>query len=337
MIYGHGNNLHLYGDDLIDFSSNVIGHIKPINSEIEQHIIKSASTVHNYPEPNALPLQEKLIKFHNLDKIDSRGLVVTNGSTEAFYLIAQLFKGSKTAIFTPAFSEYNDACAAHDHDITYLDNRAYEEIDLAKYDTVWIGNPNNPDGVVTEIEPLLDKYPSTTFIVDEAYADICSNYSSCITLDHPNLIVTKSLTKSFAIPGIRVGYMVLSTSNLNKILKFKQPWSVNSIAIEIGCYIVNNYNNLIPNIDQILAESRELQQKISMIDGVELIETNCNFFLIKVSSNTIFRYLIDNHKILVRDCGNFHGLDSSYIRVATNTQSNNIKLINGLKGWSLHN
>lgn len=340
MIYGHGNNLLQYKKGVIDFSSNVVSYIQETNSAIRDAVAKSIINIHNYPEPNAKPLQETLERFHNLQ---NRRALVTNGSTESFYLIAQLFKGGNSAIVTPSFSEYNDACVAHNHKITDLSQDSILDIDLTPFDTVWIGNPNNPNGVITDIIGIIERYPDTMFIVDEAYADLCPIYQSYVNRDYKNLIVTKSLTKTFAIPGLRVGYAVVSLDIYNSLLEIKQPWSVNSIAIDIGCYIVNNYSELKPDVEKIVDSCIELQRRVNSIDGLKVTATECNYFLIESSPNIksdgevtpLFKYLIDNHNILVRDCANFHGLDDRFIRIAVSSSINNIKLEKALIEWSL--
>ena len=337
MIYGHGNELALYKDKIIaDFSSNVI--CKDTPSKLIKHLINEIHHISNYPEPDAHSLQIKLAAHHQLNP---NSILVTNGSTEAFYLLAQLFRNKHSLIFTPSFSEYEDACKLCNHHITFVENKNALQHNYKNINVIWLGNPNNPDGKTTSrktIEQFCVNNPHIILIIDEAYGDLCAGIESCLplaeTLD--NLIVVRSLTKTFAIAGLRLGYLVTNKSLASKIAVLRMPWSVNTLAIVAGKFIVDEYASIAPNTKMILENSFQLQSQLGELDFIEVVNSKTNFFLVRLLSGTaseLKNFLIENKGVLIRDASNFRGLNNSWIRLAVQKTANNYLLIEGLIEW----
>ena len=114
------------------------------------------------------------------------------------------------------------------------------------------------------------------------------------------------------------------------------PWSVNSIAIAAGSFIIDNYNLLVPNIEELLQLSRNLQRQLKTVEGIDVINSQTNYFLVKLhkgKSSDLKSFLISNYGLLVRDASNFRGLNSSYIRIAAQQESYNSILVEGIKQW----
>jgi threonine-phosphate decarboxylase len=335
MIKGHGNDIYKYKKKIIaDFSSNVVS--GGISYGLEKHLIQNINTISNYPEPDAGSLQKIIAQYH---KTELNKVLVTNGSTEAFYLIAQVFHAKKSVISIPSFAEYEDACKSHSHKIEFLSNQMIKPDTKFNADTVWIGNPNNPDGKIIPldtIEKLCKTKPEIYFIIDEAYAELNINHQSCISIINKfhNIIVVRSLTKCFAVPGIRLGYLITNEYLQEKLMNIKVPWSVNSLSIETGKYIMQNYNKLLPNVNELILQSKNFQKELNKLNDLEIFETDCNYFLIKLSkgnSTDLKNFLINKYGILIRDASNFRGLNNSYFRIAVQSNSLNKKLIEGIK------
>lgn len=338
MIKGHGNDIYDFRDKIIaDFSSNVVYKGPPC--ELIDFLANSVKNIVNYPEPDADSLRLKIAKYH---KIDVASIIVTNGSTEAFYMLAHIFKGKKSSILIPSFSEYEDACCLYDHDIDFYSNSVFNSELKIKSDILWIGNPNNPDGKIYKIDEIKDfliNNPQIILIIDEAYIDLCINNYSCIDLinEFENIIIVRSLTKSFAIPGIRLGYILSSPEIRMKLLKVKIPWSVNIIALNAGNYIFDNYSELLNEFKDIANNSIILQRNLSQIKGLDVFNSLCNYFLLKLEEGKAIElkhFLIENYGILIRDAANFRGLDSSFFRVAVQDEIKNKLLIKGITEWS---
>ena len=263
--------------------------------------------------------------------------MVVNGSCEAFYIVAHLLKESNTLILTPSFAEYEDSCRLYNHNICFAPIGELVNVDLAEYDSVWLGSPNNPDGFITSMErivTLCERFPKCYFVVDRAYSEL-ADVELEVSCRPSNLVVIESLTKSFGIPGLRLGYLIASSEVVARLSQMRPPWGVNSLALSVGEYIVDNYALLQPRVDELVDESMALQSLIDDIVGFEVIPSRCNFFLCRVDGSVaeLQRYLIDKHALLIRNCSNFRGLDDSYFRVAVQSAEANRKLVEALKKW----
>ncbi len=338
MIHGHGNDQYKHQTIIADFSSNVW--YKGIPDGLEDFLRKEINSISHYPDPDAGELARKIASLHN---IPANRILVTNGATEAFYLIAQLYEKKNGVIFYPSFAEYEDAYRIFGNNLTFINIKKHETFIPEKdTSTVWYGNPNNPDGTIIPIEAteqFCKNNPETRFIVDEAYVEICTDATSAIKLTdkYNNLIIVRSMTKAFAIPGIRIGYIVTSEKIINEIKNIKMPWSVSTLAIKAGEFITKNYHSILPNKNDILKHSKEFQNNINHINGFEVTFSECNFFTVKMqasNSNELKQYLISNYGILIRDASNFRGLDSRHFRISVQTKENNQMLIEALKKWS---
>jgi threonine-phosphate decarboxylase len=331
MINGHGADFHNYSNIKIDFSSNV--YPDKTNPELKIFLKEKLDLIADYPEANAESLSKKLGDFYDFPP---NSFLITNGAVEAFYLIAAAFANTNSSIIIPSFSEYEDACNIFKHKINLIENLNKKIINS---DLIWMGNPNNPDGkvtVVTKILNLLENNPDTLFIIDEAYMDFIIPQQSVIQYipDYKNLVVVRSFTKLFVLPGLRLGYICSNENIIGNLLKFKMPWSVNSLAIEAGKWILEKYDKIKPDIKTLIQNSQILQNEINNIDGLEVIFSECNFFLVKslkMNSKDLKKKLIDDYGILIRDASNFKGLNEQYFRIASGTYDENLILINALK------
>ena len=154
MISGHGDDsFRLSTPVKADFSSNVwFGGPSP---DLIRHLQQNIHRIGSYPEPDAGELCQKIVSYH---RVKSAQVLAFNGSVEAFYTMALAFREKYSAILSPAFAEYEDACRMHNHRISFFtSNESLQAADLC-----WIGNPNNPDGHIfqfAEIEAFLGKHP----------------------------------------------------------------------------------------------------------------------------------------------------------------------------------
>jgi threonine-phosphate decarboxylase len=335
-MYGHGNEQSLYDTKIkIDFSSNIAD--ESVSQKILEFLTMQLPCISNYPEPDALSLVKNIAKHHNIPK---ENILVTNGSNEAFYLIARIFQEKHSLITTPSFSEYEDASLVNNHKLAFCDNKNMP-ITFRGFDTVWIGNPNNPDGrilTIENIEKMCTLNPKTHFIIDEAYADLCVDFESSIklTIKLNNLIIIKSLTKIFSIPGLRLGYIISNPSLIQSIKHFSIPWNVNALAIKTGNYILKEYNNLLPDIYELLNNSFILQTKLNQLEFLKVMPSKCNFFLLKLlkgNSIELKEFLIKEKGILIRDASNFRGLNTSWVRIASKKTASNELLCKSIKEW----
>lgn len=333
MINGHGDDTYRYKDKIrINFSSNI--YVKQDLSSLRNFLCSQLNKVHSYPEPDAFSLKTMLAEKNALD---AENILVTNGATEAIYLLAHTFQNSSSAIIIPTFSEYEDACTINNHALKY-----YRSLDEIKDDVeiVWLCNPNNPNGRIYDVDYLkqiIRTYPYILFIIDQSYASFSNLpvWDISDAKDYENVILLHSMTKQYAIPGLRLGYITAHNDIIENVQKFSMPWSVNSLAIEAGkCLIDRNIEYL--NIENYLAESKSLQAEINEIDGLEVTYSPMHYFLCRLrdkKASDLKQWLIDKYGILIRDASNFRGLNEHYFRIATQSPDENKQLIKALKEW----
>lgn len=211
MIEGHGDDSYKYSRPITaNFSSNVYSRVDL--SALKAHLCTRIDGIGNYPEPEPYTLEACLARHHRLP---AEAVCVTNGATEAIYLTAQTFRGTNTAIVQPTFSEYADACRMHGHRVTSLyrlpaESEGYrlpEEVRM-----LWLCNPNNPTGTVVEKEylaTLISHNPQVCFVIDQSYEFFTLRplFSAAEAAEFPNVLLLHSMTKRYAVPGLRLGYV----------------------------------------------------------------------------------------------------------------------------------
>ncbi|QZE15867.1 aminotransferase class I/II-fold pyridoxal phosphate-dependent enzyme [Halosquirtibacter laminarini] len=333
MHYGHGDDSYRFEKEIVANHSTNIWPKGPSN-DLLKHLQQNLHLIGSYPECFSESLTQKL-SVEN--KVPIVNIGVFNGIAEAIYLIAQSYRSCRSMIVTPTFSEYEDATSKYSHQITYIDENSCIENTICGQDIVWICNPNNPTGKLYPQDILsqwIDRHPNTLFVIDEAYMDLVYPSHSLVEKVPAckNLIVMHSLTKNYAIPGLRLGVVYASQEILERLHEFRPPWSVNSIAIEAGKYLVDHPPYDKNQLQEYLEESKRLQQLLKRIDGISLIEGETGFFTLKtpIKSDKLKSLLITKYGILVRDASNFRGLSPYHIRIASLNRTKNLRLIQSL-------
>ena len=330
MITGHGDDIHVYEGVRMNFSSNIYAHadITPLVEHLRGEMVR----ICNYPEPEPLTLEAKIAEKEG---VDAECVIVTNGATEAIYLAAEACRNlglSHHHIIQPTFAEYEDACRNAG---LLIQADADEDTDA-----VWICNPNNPTGECIDTEGMLmlaKEYG--TLIIDQSYENItlCRIMTARKAIDAGNIIQIHSMTKTCAIPGLRLGYIVTSRRYAKAIRKCLRPWSVNSLAISAGHYILDNDFKAVRDIDEYLSEAQRLRNELDAIEGVSVMPTDTNFMLCELSVGTAAElkdWLAKEHGILIRDASNFRTLTPRHFRVAAQNKEENDTLINAIRQWT---
>lgn len=335
MLNGHGDDIYNFDIQSIksNFSSNVYTGMDYLT--LEQYLCKCISAIHSYPEPDAYTL--KLLLADKSD-IKKENIWITNGATEAIYLIAQAFAQYRSAIVCPTFSEYRDACIMNKHIIDYV--FSLEDVP-EQCNMVWICNPNNPTGKVKEKQAILDyirSHPEQYIILDHSYEyfTVKEILKDNQAVQYKNVVILHSMTKKYAIPGIRLGYVVADRRTIDKISAFSMPWAVNTLAQQAGMFLLQNGFQDAFDINGYLNETKRFIGEINKIKGIEVLQTDTHFFLCRLDkkkASDLKKYLIDKHGILIRDASNFYGLNENFFRIATQTPIENDNLVNAFKEW----
>ncbi|MDR2119039.1 MAG: histidinol-phosphate aminotransferase family protein [Tannerellaceae bacterium] len=337
MLFGHGDDFyHLQQEVKINFSSNV-WHGANLE-KLTEHLHTRLDQITRYPDPDASSLKRLLARRFEI-KEDS--VVVTNGSVTAFYLLAQAWRGAKSTLFVPSFSEYEDACRLHEHEIAYFSNSEdLQQLSLKGQDFCWIGNPNNPDGKLihrSELLKLIAANRHTLFIIDQAYAAFTTEdtLKPADLKTNRNLILVQSISKAYNVPGLRIGYIMASHALTKEINKYLIPWSVNAMAIEASKYILIHPAQFTLPIRKWQRETAELIYQLNKLEGLEVLPTATTFFLVRLKKGTaaaLKKHLLEQG-ILIRDASNFHSLDETFFRLSTQTGAENQTLTLAIKEW----
>ena len=219
-------------------------------------------------------------------------------------------------------------------------------------DLAWLCSPNNPTGEVLDKSLILDlsdkfrggKVQADTnndnrawVVVDQAYADYTAKpvLAPQEAVETGNVVLLSSLTKRYAVPGLRIGYMVAESGIAAAVRDKGMPWAVNTLAIEAGGYLLRHDADYIINARGLHAEALRIACAFRGM-GIECSATDCNFILCRLPEGTaaeLKEYLVDSHGILVRDASNFEGLDERYFRVAAQSSAKNDMLIKAVEEW----
>ena len=354
-VQAHGANIDtwkkkfdLSGSKILDFSAslNPLGPPGAIKKLLRDNFHLAA----NYPQDYSQSAREKIAQRAGIGK---SSLLITNGSIEAIYLTSRLMTKKLSLIVTPTFSEYERAIKMNGGRCLYFNTTQQNgfrlNIDrLAKKipgrGALFICNPNNPTGTTLAREDLfyLAKKcarENAILVVDEAFIDFLEEPAKASLLEyrpnHKNIIVLGSLTKFFALAGLRIGYITAHKKMINRLSKFCFPWAVNSLAQDTVISVISETDYINRTRTFIKKEKDFLFKKLSEIGQITPFYPSVNFILCrinnkKINSKGLFTKLA-RQGIFIRDCSNFRGLNNSYFRVAVKTRRENKRLLYALK------
>ncbi len=346
MLNGHGDDAYRYKGILHNFSSNIFSHADL--SGLKIFLATRLDTIDTYPEPEPRALEALIAEQTG---VTPDCVLVTNGATEAIYLIANsrlcTHGGSARSglspqplhvIFSPTFSEYADACRMAGYSVVLapsLIGKAGEESDGTS--SFWLCNPNNPTGTVVPKSEVLQLAASSPLLVlDQSYEDYTQEplLSPAEAVAAGNILQLHSLTKKYAIPGLRIGYVVGAPTLIGQLRQNLHPWAVNALAIEAATWLMTHEVKVIPDLPTYLAEAQRLRAALNAIPGITAEPTQTNFMLCHIKGTTaaeLKERLATQHGILIRDASNFEGLTPHHFRVAAQTREENDALVKGLQ------
>ena len=338
-----------FGDSkkkIIDFSVN----INPLGvpSKLKEKLKNSIDHLESYPEIDGISAKNTLSEHLN---IDSEHLILGNGATELIYLFAKTFKPKKILIVEPTFTEYERAFSLNRSEIYHFQCKEedkfkiniellFKEIDELRPDVLVICNPNNPTGIFTERESMkqvLDKLKSIDgkLFIDESFIDFTEKGSYINMIEDYPIFILRSMTKIYAIPGLRLGYAIASKAIIDRLNKYKEPWTINSLALDSVEVLLEDGKYKEETQRWYTSEKEYLRENLKQVESLDVYEGEGNFFLCKLNeSNSIdLRDYLLNLGIYIRTCEDFHGLDDSFIRIAVRRKEENSALIRALNSY----
>lgn len=340
MLRGHGDDGYAQPTEIKhDFSSNVCREALP--EGLLEHLRQGLEGLSHYPEPASESLRATIARHEG---VTPASVLVTNGATEAIYLAAQAFPKRISYVLQPTFSEYADACRLYGHQL-----RSIRRLDEVGEDAsmAWLCNPNNPTGTVIPREALLElvvAHPKVIFVVDQSYEAFCREplLSVSEAAGYGNLLLLHSMTKQYALPGLRLGYLTGAEQLVSKVERMLQPWSVNVMAQQAGMFVLEERIKRKEKrgamfADEYLRETQRLWAAVAEIEGMEPLPTTTNFFLMRLERpcGGELKAWLAERGILIRDASNFEGLDGHYVRMAAQRPDENNLLIEKLREWSM--
>ena len=321
MIEGHGDDLYRYNNIKMNFSSNIYNGTDL--SALDAYLCTRMPAIRSYPEPSAASL-EHMIAHHN--GISPDEVLVTSGAVDAIYLIAQAYRHEGTCrILKPTFREYEDASRVFGY-------RESEDGALC-----WLCNPNNPTGDVVAVKDVLALAERhRLLIVDQSYEDhtMAPLLAPADIVGRNDIILLHSMTKRYAVPGLRLGYITASAAVIRHLREQYRPWAINALSLVAGKWLVSHEAIAIQDLPSYLAETQRLRAMLNEIDGIETFDTQTNFFLCTIRQATaaqLKEYLAREHGILIRDASNFTGLTPHHFRIATQSPTENDALVDAIQ------
>ena len=353
----HGGNVYKAAhqqrvpvEQIIDFSAS----INPLGppSATSRAIRAAFKQIVHYPDPDCRKLRQELARRCGID-LDM--ILVGNGSSELIHLLPRALRIKSALIIGPTFEEYARALMEAGSLIQYVhakreqrfrpplqDVLARLSAKRSKLDAVFLCNPNNPTGQVMNRRTMCELAEAVErqqgwLIVDEAFIDYCQEQSVVPLLkEHPRMVVLRSLTKFYAMPGLRIGYLLGASKVVGLVKERQPPWSVNSLAQEVSCAVLQ---------DEIYAKkSRVFMEKerssvvrgLRSLSGLQVYSSAANFVLIGLPAWMSAGEVTDRlaaERLLVRDCSALPGLTTQMIRVAIRTAKENQRLLTALGAY----
>jgi len=344
----HGGNIKILAnkagcpeEKLIDFSASINPSGPPLG--LRAAINRTIKKIVHYPDSDCNELTCAIASVYGCNR---ENIIVGNGSTQLLYALPRALACNRAIIPVPSYSDYTAAFCMEGVPIKLIhlidSNEFLFDIEMSVKDltggeAVIFGQPNNPTCRMVDRDAIVRaarEAPSTYFIVDESFADFVNGYVSLISEELPNVIVLKSLTKFYAIPGIRLGFVHAAEPVVNALRAILPSWSVNVFAQAAGieCLIDDQYAT---NVRQMISINRKRQyRRLSAISGLKVFESCANFFLLRINRKDLDAHEIGNellkHRMAIRVCDSFVGLDKTYMRVAIRNDEDNCLLASHL-------
>lgn len=366
----HGGNIFKFAHEqriepheVIDFSANInpLGPSQRGLSALETQL----RYISHYPDSTNDDVLNAIADTYGVSKDQ---IVVGNGAAELLYAICRLPGYTGAFVPAPGFSEYKEALEASGipvRDIYYRpredDNgKPYFEVPYLALETfaaelkgqdgriiVFLGNPNNPDGTLLDKNHIrtvasMLKDANSLLVIDESFIDFVGNdtlqdneYSMrSLVNEFDNIIVVHSFTKFYAVPGLRIGAAFSNSQIIDQLNTFIPTWSVNTLA---QAYTESTLNDVeyVNRTKQVLREEQHyMYNALDAITGITVYPPSANFILFHIEQEGVtadsINEALKKHKMIVRNCNSYMGLNSQWVRVAIKDHDNNVRLVETL-------
>ena len=325
----------------INLSANENTHALPddVRLAIERELL--STPLNRYPDPLSNELRDELAAWHGVAR---ENVMVGNGGDEVLFNILFAFGGPGRALVVtpPCFEEYKNFAKMCETDVVEVWRRetdyavnANALVDAAQAaHLVMLTSPNNPTGDLVDprlVRRLLDETDALV-LLDEAYVEFAPEGSSLVdwVVDNPRLMVLRTLSKAFALAGLRCGYLVADRAIVDVLAAIRQIYSEDVLAQAVATAAVRQRESLVPVIRDIVSERAWLSASLQTFAGVTQWPSAANFLLVRVPNAAVVRArLRDEHSVLVRDFSYAPGL-ADCLRITVGTHDENERLVAAL-------
>ncbi|MGH7250504.1 MAG: threonine-phosphate decarboxylase CobD [Nitrospiraceae bacterium] len=329
---------------LMDFSASV----NPLGPS--PHAVRASRSalvymVH-YPDPGCVALREALAKRYGLP---AESFLIGSGSSELIQLVPAALSIRRALVLGPTFSEYARAVRLHGGEVSQLDAERSEQYQpplretlsalhaaRRSFDAVFVCNPNSPTGQAVSNGELSEVVRSAGrrgvwVVLDEAFVDYCEERSLLRDVaEHSRLIVLRSFTKFYALPGLRIGYLAGAPEVVRRIRDRQPPWSVNALAQVAALASVTDVRHVNRSLAFMQAERPRLARQVERLPDVRVYSSAANFLMVELPSWMTAGALagvLRREGILIRDCSRVPGLTEQTVRIAVRTSRENRRLV----------
>lgn len=317
----------------LDFSvnTNPLGMPDPVKEALHQAVEEAE----NYPDIRAQALSAAVAEQLQVQK---EQLVFGNGASELFHAVLHAIKPSKILIPVPSFLGYEEAAKAIDCEVIFYEMKKEENFCLTdrildvldeNISLVFLANPNNPVGNLVEPELIFQiaekcRQCDITLVLDECFMELTGKeqtYSFLKRLDEfPNVVVIRAFTKLYAIPGVRLGYLVCEQNLAEKIRLQLPEWNLSVFAQRAGVAAIKEQEYIARAVVCIQTQRQFLLEELQAA-GCSVFDSDADYLLF-YSEMPLYELFLQ-HGILIRDCSNFRGLQRGYYRIAVKSEEQN--------------
>ncbi len=299
--------------DVLDFSAS----INPLGPAPGVHaaICSAINRIGHYPEREPVRLRRALAELWG---IDEEQILLGNGATELIFFAARVLGDREVTLALPVFSEFHRAFP--NARITSLADASQ----WPKSGLLVLTRPANPTGCTLDLDTLRDR--KSSLLIDESFIEF-SGKPSAVTLPNPPFVL-RSLTKFYALPGLRLGALIASRDTVRKWRQLREPWQVNVLAEEAALAGLADTEHSARSIEFVRSERAWLHAQLQSIQGIQPRESDANFIYVQLSYRalTLSQFLL-SHKILIRNCTDWPGLAEEAVRIAVRPRDENERLL----------
>ncbi len=347
-VYEMARRFNLAQEDIVDFSASVspLGIPKKVMAAVQASLVMLT----HYPDPDCIEFRQAVAQKHGVERAN---VLAANGAAEIIYLIARMVRPARTLIPYPTFIEYECAVRSVGGEIAGIAFQQQGSQFVIRRDEflgsipgsnlIFICNPNNPTGTIWRFNELMEiievgQAHDCLIVIDEAYLDLAENgdrHSLVGQIDnYYNLIVIKSLTKVYALPGLRIGYAVAPPHLIQALSVLRDPWSVNALAQAAGTAALQEVDYLVQLQGLVQRERQYLYEQLASIPGLTVYDPTANFILADAGIAGIttgeLQQALARQGLFIRDCTGFNGLGRGFFRIAVRTRADNQRLIDAI-------